>query len=154
MLLVDLILNAATALATLALGAMLLFAGVVTPAAFAALGREGAGRYMRVLFPRYYLVLAVVCASAALLALAAVATAPDASPKPIWPLPAAAGLAAAGFVFARQVLAPRLDARRDAMLAGDTAAGQAFKRLHRGSVLLNLAQMLALTAAIAWTLFG
>jgi len=37
------------------LGAMAFFAFVVAPAAFAALEREGAGRFVAVIFPRYYL---------------------------------------------------------------------------------------------------
>ncbi|MGH7415631.1 MAG: DUF4149 domain-containing protein, partial [Candidatus Rokuibacteriota bacterium] len=38
------------------LGVMAFFAGVVAPAAFAALDREAAGRFVSAVFPRYYAV--------------------------------------------------------------------------------------------------
>lgn len=154
MLLADLLLISASTTAAMALGAMLLFVAVVTPAAFAALGPDGASGYLRVLFPRYYLALAGLCLVSGLLALAAPATAPEESLKALWPLPAAAGFGFVGSLFARQILTPRINAARDAMSAGSTAAGDAFRRLHRGSVMLHLAQMLALAGALGWTLFG
>ncbi|WP_293868876.1 DUF4149 domain-containing protein [uncultured Alsobacter sp.] len=154
MLLADLLLSAATTLAAMALGAMLLFAAVVTPAAFATLGPELAARYLRGLFPRYYLAVALVCFFAAALAGVAPFTAPEESPKALWPLPAAAALCVAASLFARQVLTPRINAARDRMHDGDAAAGDAFRRLHRGSVLLHLVQMIALVAGLGWTLLG
>ena len=154
MLLADLLLSSASTLVAMALGAMLLFVAVVTPAAFAALGPEGASGYLRLLFPRYYLAIAVLCLVAVVLAVVAPTTAPEESLKALWPLPVAAGFGVLGSLFARQVLTPRINAARDAMIAGDAAAGDAFRRMHRGSVFLHLAQMLALVGALCWTLFG
>jgi hypothetical protein len=51
---------------------------------------------------------------------------------------------ASGFALSRFVLVGRINQARDAELAGDKAAGKRFKALHRTSVLINLAQMLAL----------
>ena len=154
MLLADLLLSGATTLAAVALGAMLLFVGVVTPAAFASLGPDGASRYLRVLFPRYYVALAVICLAVAILASVAPTTAPEPSPKASWPLPAAALFGVLGSLFARQVLTPRINAARDAMVGGDAAAGATFRSLHRSSVLLHLAQLVSLVAGLGWTLFG
>ena len=53
-------------------------------------------------------------------------------------------LVCAGFVYARQRLMPRINALRDQELAGDTSAAPVFQRAHRGSVVLNTLQMLAL----------
>ena len=53
-------------------------------------------------------------------------------------------LVCAGFVYARQRLMPRINALRDQELTGDTSAAPVFQRAHRGSVVLNTLQMLAL----------
>lgn len=111
-------------------GAMLFFAAVVTPVLFRRLSREAAGEALRRLFPVYYLVLGCAAAAAALL------YAVDVSPASLDANLLAA--VAAGFFFARYVLLPRINAVRPA--PGETNAE--FRRLHRLSVLLNLAQLL------------
>src|SRR5919205_3213625 len=117
-----------------AVAVILFFAAVVTPAIFASLPREEAGRVIRVLFPRYYLVLG------ALTALACV-TAIYAFPGPALLI----GIAAAGFVYAQFVLRPRINALRDLAHSGtDAEAKGRFDRLHKASVLLNAAQLLLL----------
>ncbi len=127
----------AIALLAAALGIMAFFAAVVTPAAFNALPREEAGRFIRTLFPLYYFALGVLTTLAALTA--------------AYAMPLAAALvaaAAAGFVFARQIIRPRLNALRDGAQAGEPEAKRRFDRLHRASVILNAAQALLLVAAL------
>lgn len=116
------------------IGSMLFFAAIVAPTVFRALPAEHAGPFLRRLFPRYYAWGFSLAALASLLAALAGAT-----PAAIVVL----ALIALGFGFARQVLVPRINRARDAELAGDAAAGRRFARLHRLSVLLNLAQLLA-----------
>jgi hypothetical protein len=48
---------------------------------------------------------------------------------------------------------PRINQARDAELAGESGAGQRFKRLHGLSVLINGAQWLAILAAL-WMLIS
>jgi flagellar biosynthesis protein FlhB len=129
----------AIALLAAALGIMVFFAALVTPSAFRALPKDEAGRFIRTLFPLYYFALGVLTTLAALIAAYAV------------PLAAAlVGVAAAGFVFARQFIRPRLNALRDAAQAGDPEAKRQFDGLHRTSVLLNAAQLVLLLVAIGW----
>ena len=123
-----------------AVAVILFFAAVVTPAIFSSLPREEAGRVIRVLFPRYYLVLG------ALTALACV-TAVYAFPGPALLI----GIATAGFIYAQFVLRPRINALRDLAYSGaDAEAKGRFDRMHKTSVLLNAAQLLLLLVAIGW----
>lgn len=121
------------------LGAMLFFSGLVAPVVFIKLEIETAGRLIRALFPHYYMVIIVLgFAAAGFLA---------------GSLPAAAtilaAIAALG-VFTRQSLMPRINAYRDSELAGDEKAAAVFNRLHRLSVWINGAQILALMATLAY----
>lgn len=123
-----------------AIAVILFFAAVVTPTIFGALPREEAGRVIRILFPRYYLVLGALTALACLTAIYA------------FPGPAILiGIAAAGFAYAQLILRPRINSLRDAAHSGtDPEATARFDRLHRTSVLLNAGQLLLLIAAAAW----
>ncbi len=126
------------------IGSMLYFAAIVAPTVFQALPAEHAGKFLRRLFPRYYAWGFGVAALATLLAVIA-----SAAPGAI----AVCALIALGFIVARQVLVPRINRARDAGLAGDDAADRRFARLHRLSVLLNAAQLLAaigLFAVLLW----
>ena len=58
------------------------------------------------------------------------------------------GLVAVVFLAVRQILVPRITLAREGRAAGDGEAAADFARLHRFSVLINLAQMLALIAVI------
>lgn len=115
----------------LLLGAMVFFAAVVAPSVFRALEPRDAGAFLRRLFPVYY-VFGAGMAGAAAIALLPVA----------WEAALVMAVVASGFVFSRQGLMPRINAYRDAELAGDASAGLPFSRLHRLSVVINLAQML------------
>jgi hypothetical protein len=119
------------------LGVMLFFSACVAPLVFLRLEASVAGRFIRALFPLYY--AAGIVGSG----LAAMLCAGEA--------PVAAALAFAtclGFVVARQVLIPAIDAARDASMA-DPAAARRFARLHRSSVSINMLQVLLLLAAFA-----
>jgi hypothetical protein len=122
----------------LLLGGMVFFAVVVTPLVFSRLPAETAGRFIRQLFPPYYLWV-LGCAAAASVALFPLA-------KPAAGIMAAvAGLA----LWLRQVLMPRINAASDTVQGGEPSAKRAFARLHRLSVLANLLQILATGAVLA-----
>lgn len=128
---------AALFLSALLFGGMTLYSFGLAPLVFSQLPAETAGRFIRGAFSWYYLfVLGVAAVSAAVLA------AID---------PLAAGLMALVAVLggvARQVLMPRINAARDAQMAGDVAAKARFGRLHGLSVAINFVQL----GAVAWVL--
>jgi hypothetical protein len=123
---------------------MTFFSGVVAPLVFTRLEPETAGRFIRALFPWYYLTLGAT----SLLALLVLLPAAGRHTVPI----ALTGLTAAGFVYARQFLMPRINRARDAHQAGDSAAGRRFERLHRWSVIINGVQWLAVLVALGMLL--
>jgi hypothetical protein len=122
----------------LLLGGMAFFAALVAPVVFRVLPAEPAGRFIRALFPRYYLwVLATAAA-------AAVALFPLSKPD------AGVMAAVAGMAFwLRQSLMPRINALSDLAKAGDAEAQRGFDRAHRLSVAANLLQMLAAAGVLA-----
>jgi hypothetical protein len=115
----------------LLLGAMVFFSGVMAPLIFTKLGADAAGRFIRQVFPWYYLTIIILGGVAALAFL---------SFRP-WDAIALACVALAG-VAARQVLMPRINRARDAVVAGDAAAKTRFSRLHRLSVWINALQII------------
>ena len=113
-------------------GGMLFFAVIIAPFVFTHLPEADAARFIRALFPRYYLFMAIAAAAAAALASGASV------------LAALIMVAVAiGFVVARQLLMPAINRARDAELAGSPSAGGRFARLHRLSVGINSLQLLA-----------
>ena len=115
----------------LLLGAMVFFSGVIAPLIFTKLEADVAGRFIRQVFPWYYLTVIILSGLAALSLFMF---------RP-WDALALACVALAG-VLARQVLMPPINRARDAGLAGDSAAGRRFSRLHRLSVWINAAQII------------
>ena len=119
-------------------GSMVFFSGVIAPLIFTKLDEATAGRFVRSIFPWYYLVIAglSLLATASLLA--------------IHPLEAAImAIIALSAVFARQFLMPRINDYRDRMVEGDKKAEKAFARLHRFSVWTNGVQLIgALTVLV------
>lgn len=111
-------------------GGILLFASVVAPTTFAALDASAGQRFLRRVFPRYYLFLIVVSAVGAL---AIVAKHPR--------LGMLMGAIALSTVVVRQLVMPAINAARDAELAGDAAAGPRFRLLHRAAVIVNVLQL-------------
>ena len=124
--------------AALLVGGMLFFAAMVAPMVFKVLDEATAGRFIRRLFPVYYL---------GMFAFAAVAAAAAAFDRPIDAVVLA--VVALGFLYARQVLMPQINAMRDQELAGEQAAGKRFQRLHGLSVWINGVQFLVATAVLA-----
>jgi uncharacterized membrane protein len=139
-------------------GAIIFFSFVVAPTAFRALEVEHAGKFMRVIFPRYYLTgilcgLLGLCSGGTLIA------------TRFWPWQAGSTVLVLllGMVviaaWARQRLVPRLNSLRDeaheARLSDDQEAREEvlarWQRLHRLSVRLNLlALLLGLATGWAW----
>ena len=120
-------------------GGMLFFAAVYAPLIFLRLDPETAGRFIRQVFPAYYMAMGVTSLVAAL---ALLVVDRDAVADAVAML-----VVCAGFWLARQGLMPLVNRARDAHLAGDSAAGIRFDRLHRTSVAINAVQLLA-TAAV------
>ncbi|MEM0984930.1 MAG: DUF4149 domain-containing protein [Pseudomonadota bacterium] len=119
-------------------GGMVFFPSVVAPTVFRVLDSENAGRFLRALFPGYYLFIVIIAGIGGLALYK----------SPIL----AAGLlgVAVSTLAVRQLLVPQINDWRDAELAGDATAAAKFNAGHRISVLINLAQM----AFVAWALFG
>ncbi len=118
-------------LSAMLLGAMLLFATVITPLIFRNLPTDIASDFIRRMFPVYYDVLMGVTGVAAAC---------------LWPWPEAPVMAGVAllFVFARWVVMPRMVRARDLTLLGDPEEEPIFRRLHRISVAIAVAQMAAL----------
>lgn len=125
----------------LTFGAMTFFSGVMAPLVFTKLPFETAGAFIRQVFPWYYLTMGI----ATLIALIGLVIGTGLGAN--WELLLTA-LVLIGFVFARQVLMPRINRARDAGLAGDPEASHRFKRLHRVSVGVNTLQWLAVLGAL------
>ncbi len=123
----------ASLLTALALGGMVFFAAMFTPLIFKRLPPETAAGFIRQVFPVYYRAMAILTIAAGL---------------PIWYRPEAWVMAAVGigFMGARGMLMPRINTARDGRAAGDDAAARRFALLHRVSVVINLAQMVAVLA--------
>ena len=122
-------------------GAMVFFALVYAPLVFIKLGVETGGRFIREVFPDYYVAMgATSIAAAVLLAFASAVRGAD-----------TLAMACIDVVFfvARFVLLPIINRNRDAGQAGDLATKKRFDALHRASVALNAVQMLAVLAVLA-----
>jgi len=119
------------------LGAMLFFASVAAPAIFNFLPEESRSPIFRGFFPRYYTWCAVV---------ALIASGLSAS---VYPVPATImGIVTLGFLFLRYGLIPKIETARKGRAEGDEAARAQFAKLHRLSMFINLAQMLATNATV------
>lgn len=125
------------------LGVMGFFAFVVAPAAFTALDREAAGRFVGAVFPRYYLVGAVL-GTCALVALIVQRLRADGRYGD-W-LGGALVLAMLALtLYAWLAVLPAAQAAKQAMRHASAGGIEAlsFSRLHRLSTILNGAVMLA-----------
>lgn len=122
----------------LLLGAMVFFSAVMAPLIFTKLAGDVAGRFIRQVFPWYYLTIIGLGGLAALALLR-------------FHLAEAIGLAGVAItgILTRQVLMPRINRARDASVAGDAAAGTRFWRLHRLSVWINALQIIATGTILA-----
>ncbi|MEM9357292.1 MAG: DUF4149 domain-containing protein [Pseudomonadota bacterium] len=122
--------------AAASLGAMLFFSIFTAPTVFRVLTEEDGGRLLRAVFPKYFMANGV-------LALAAGLAAARPLESTIFALCGAAMLAIRFFAI------PTINAARDAMVAGDIQAAERFASWHRGAVIVNSVEMLALTGAIS-----
>jgi len=123
-------------------GSMVFFSAVMAPLIFIKLDIETAGRFIRQVFPWYYLAVILLAALGALLL--------------VWGLPLNAGLltlVAVSAVYCRQSLMPAINAHRDLSLSGDKAATKTFDRLHRRSEIINGLQILAVFAVLLHLVF-
>ena len=113
------------------LGFMVFFVTVISPSALKALDMASASKFLRYVFPRIFAFGFVV-------ATAATFTAFLAPPSPARLISLTSALF---FLVNWLVLTPRINAQRDLVLAGDSAAKARFGRLHGVSVGLYLLQM-------------
>ena len=120
---------------------MTFFAVVVAPTVFTRLPGPVAGKFIRALFPIYYLYVGIGATVAAVALAAAGSHAVSAS---------ALGLTALVTAGLRQGLMPAINRLSDRAQGGDAGAKQQFGRAHNLSVGLNFAQLLA----VAWALAG
>ena len=121
-------------------GGMTFFAFVYAPLVFIKLETETGGQFIREVFPVYYVAMgATSVVAAVLLAFGSATRGAD-----------ALAMVCIGIVFflARFVLLPIINRNRDAGQAGDVEAKKRFDVLHRVSVIVNLAQMVAVLVVL------
>jgi uncharacterized membrane protein len=124
-------------------GGLAFFAFLVAPAAFATLEREAAGRFVTVLFPRYYLVGTALGLFA--LGCCIGRGMPTGWRRPDWISCGLVLLMLALTVYAWAIVLPAVHAAREMMRAAGAGSMEAlrFARLHRLSALLNGVVMIA-----------
>ena len=128
------------------LGGMLFFPSVVAPVVFKALPEEQAGTFLRAMFPRYYSFIIVLGVAACV----SYALAESGSGGSVLaPTVGITGLLVVSTLWVKQSLLPKINAARDAELAGDASAGASFNTMHRLSVVINMVQLLVLLAIAA-----
>ena len=130
-------LELANALVLMLLGAMLFFPSVVAPVVFTSLSEAQAGAFLRSMFPRYYAFMIALSLIAALLLLVA-------NDESAYQATVVCLFVGVSTLWVRQWLLPRINAARDAQLAGDSEAGRRFDRDHKLSVGVNMVQLVLL----------
>lgn len=122
-------------------GAMVFFSAVIAPTAFQALPAEMAARFVRALFPRYYVFILLMGLTAA------IGLVGTGQPAHLAAIALAIGLSAA---WLRWSLMPQINAFRDRELAGDESAAAGFALRHRISVVANMIQLVLAGYLLAW----
>ena len=112
-------------------GGMLFFTAFFAPQAFKRLPEGVSDKFVRDLFPTFYMIAQVLAL------IAAVACAPIRMAETI-----VMGLVAAGFLFARYYLMPRTVKAHDDRERGMAGAAEAFADLHKRSAFLNMVQFI------------
>ncbi len=120
----------------LQLGGMIFFAAVVAPLVFTKLPASEAGRFIRAVFPVYYIYVLVTSVIAAL----ALATQWEG---------AVMAIVALLTIWLRQGLMPRINTLSDAARSGDVVAQRRFDAAHRMSVALNVVQIIVTGIVLA-----
>ena len=129
--------GAGTVLVALLAGSMLFFSFVMAPLIFIKLEIDVAGKFVRAVFPWYYLLIIILASMGALVLF------------PIAPLNAGLlALVAASTIYCRQSLMPRINEFRDRSKAGEEGTNKIFDKLHRRSEILNGLQLLAVFAVL------
>ena len=127
----------ATVITGLLAGSMLFFSFVMAPLIFIKLEIREAGKFVRAVFPWYYL---VVIALSGLGGIALVAIAPlNAS---------LLFLVTISAIYCRQSLMPSINDHRDRSNSGEEVANKIFNKLHRRSEVINGLQLLAVMAVL------
>ena len=135
--LIQILQGIATVLVALLAGSMLFFSFVMAPLIFVKLDIDVAGKFVRAVFPWYYLLILIL---AGLGALTLVAFAP---------LNAGLMLLITGSTaYCRQYLMPQINYFRDRSRAGEAGTTEIFDKLHRRSEVLNGLQLLAVLAVL------
>jgi hypothetical protein len=116
----------------LLIGGMGFFSFIIAPLSFRLLDEATAGKFVRGLFPHYYLFVIV---AAGLAVVGTVARNPVVSKIMVAVLVLG--------VLSRQVLMPAINKYRDRQLAGDDGARKWFGALHGLSVVVNFVQLAA-----------
>ncbi len=124
------------------IGAIVFQSFVVAPTVFASLDGDAARRFLRAVFPRFY-VLGMLCGGTIAAALLPLGFAAGWTPYVLLLLAAAAAMLLA--VVVSFVLVPRINAARDAGASGEAT----FNRLHRLSVLLTVGILILGIATLA-----
>ena len=127
----------ANALVLMLLGTMLFFPSVVAPVVFSSLPEAQAGVFLRSMFPRYYGFMIALSLIAALLFLVA-------NDESAYQAAIVCLFVGVSTLWVRQWLLPRINAARDAQLAGNVEAGRRFDRDHKLSVGINMVQLVLL----------
>jgi len=127
----------ANALVLMLLGAMLFFPSVVAPVVFTSLPEAQAGAFLRSMFPRYYAFMIALSLIAALLFLVG-------SNQSAFLATLVCLFVGVSTLWVRQWLLPRINAARDAQLAGNFETGRRFDRDHKLSVGINMVQLVLL----------
>jgi hypothetical protein len=131
----------AQSLVLVLLGGMVFFPSVVAPVVFMSLPEAQAGVFLRAMFPRYYVFTIVLSLAGSVM----------------YQLSEGAVVSVAALVclgvglstlWVRQSLLQRINAARDAQLAGDVKASEAFDRRHKLSVAMNIVQLFALVVLV------
>ena len=135
--LIQILQGVATVLVALLAGSMLFFSFVMAPLIFIKLDIDVAGKFVRAVFPWYYLLILIL---AGLGALTLVAFAPLNA--------GLMALIAASTAYCRQHLMPRINEYRDRSRAGEAGTTEVFDKLHRRSEVLNGLQLLAVMAVL------
>ncbi|NNC66488.1 MAG: DUF4149 domain-containing protein [Gammaproteobacteria bacterium] len=124
--------------ASLIFGGMIFFASFMAPLVFIKLPAETAGKFIREVFPWYYLAFGCLSLLLALLLYA--------NPNKWFISIMLANVFA--FALARQWLMPAINATRDVVLQGDATANEKFNTLHRVSVAMNSLQLLSISIVL------
>ncbi len=118
-------------------GSLVFFSFVVAPLIFIKLDTASAAKFIRSIFPWYYLLIG---------GFSLVAGASFISTRLIdFSLMLAVFLAA---IISRQILMPNINKTRDAMLSGQEAEESKFNKLHRLSVIINFVQIIVVFAVL------